>query len=103
MLHSFRTISRARIYQFCRLIKNYFCLPFTMLLPSPPASDQSYNHDYPYNAIDQRGWMFFQPLNGMHTQRNERIRLPDFLTGQTLFSHYASPFVAFWNFTYVDS
>src|SRR6266487_3209068 len=103
MLHSVRAIGRARIHQFCRLIKSYLRSPLTMLLPSPPASDQSCSHDYPYNAIDQRAWVFFHPLNDMHTQRNERIRLSDFLAGQTLFSHYASLFVAFRNFTYADS
>src|SRR6266487_617452 len=103
MFHCVRVIGRARIHQFCCLIKSYLRLPLAMLLPSPPASDQSYSHDYPYNAIDQRARVFFHPRNDMPTQKNERIRLSDFLAGQTLFSHYASLFVAFWNFTYAGS
>src|SRR5713226_3600254 len=103
MLHSFRAIGGVRMHQFCRLIKYSLCLLLTMLLPSPPASDESCGHDYPYNAINQRACVFFHPLNNIHTQRNELIRLSDFLAGQTLFSHYTSLFVTFWNHDISDS
>jgi hypothetical protein len=32
--------------------------------------------------------VFFYPSSNLHAQRNELIRLPDFLAGQTLFSHF---------------
>jgi hypothetical protein len=64
-----------------------------VLLPSPPASNQGCPHGYRYNAINQRACVFFDPTSYLHTQRNELIRLPDFLAGQTLFSHSIAPFV----------
>src|SRR5262249_45079735 len=72
-------------------------------LPGPPASNQCYPHGHRYNAIDQQACVFFAPGSNLHTQRNELIRLSDFLAGQTLFSHSIAPFVTFWNHAILES
>jgi hypothetical protein len=47
--------------------------------------------------------MCFNPNSNLHTQRDELIRLPDFLAGQTLFSHSIAPFVTFWNYDILEN
>src|SRR5882672_4873740 len=91
------------MYELCGLIQCYVCLLLTMFLPSPPASNQCYTHGHRYNAIDQRACVGFAPSRNLHTQRNELIRLSDFLAGQTLFSHSIAPFVTFWKHAILES
>jgi len=74
-----------------------------MLLPGPPANHQHCCYGYHSDAINQKDCMCFNPNSYLHTQRDELIRLPDFLAGQTLFSHSIAPFVTFWNYDILES
>ena len=88
---------------FVASIKCDVCLLLTMLLPGPPASHQRCCYGYYSNAINQKDCVCFDPSRNLYTQRNELIRLPDFLARQTLFSHSIAPFATFWNHDICES